>query len=91
MEDNLENTESTELSDEQMDQLVNESEKTPDTTERPMSDEPAKTENAGDFYLEFNHGGKQIRATREQALKYAQMGYDYPQKMAVRKAVRKEA
>lgn len=31
--------------------------------------------------LEFTHNGKQVKGTLEQVLKWAQQGYDYPQKM----------
>lgn len=71
------------LSDEQIDSLVDGTGTAP-SADIPMTAEDAKpTEGraASDVFHEFNHNGKSIRATTEQLIKWAQQGYDYPQKM----------
>lgn len=44
-----------------------------DTTEAPEQEQPSWAED------KFVAGGKEIKATREQIIKWAQMGYNYPQ------------
>lgn len=73
------------LSDEQIDNLVNESESSPNR-EIPMSDkdvesQPTEQKTEAELLFEFQHNGKAIKANRDQMVKYASMGYDYPQKM----------
>lgn len=73
------------LTDEQIDSLVADSEKSTNH-EIPMSDKEVKEtapeqKTDAEISFEFNHGGKPIKATREQLIKWAQQGYDYPQKM----------
>ena len=72
----------TELTEEQMDTLVAETD-SPTNQEIPMTaqkEEAAPAEKPENF-LEFTHNGKPIKAPVEQVVKWAQMGYDYPQKM----------
>ena len=73
------------LSDEQIDNLVNESE-TSTNREIPMSDKDVESQHTeekteAELLFEFQHNGKAIKANRDQMVKYASMGYDYPQKM----------
>lgn len=49
---------------------------------------PAQTPTESEF--EFIHNGKQIKATRDQLIKWAQQGYDYPQKMAEVNRIKQE-
>lgn len=48
--------------------------------ERPMAEEKEKPETKQTDQFEFSHGGKTVKGTREQILKWAQQGYDYPQR-----------
>lgn len=72
-----------ELNDEQIDQLVAETEESPNR-EIPMTKEEAappqqdQAQTAQEY--EFVHNGKTIKAPVDQILKWAQMGYNYPQK-----------
>lgn len=50
-----------------------ETESTSVPTETPAANSPSET-------FEFNHSGKTIKATLDQLIKWAQQGYDYPQK-----------
>lgn len=74
---------SQELTDEQMDSLIEGTDR-PSNQEIPMSekDVAATTQEKVDNYLEFTHNGKPIKAPVDQVIKWAQQGYDYPQKMA---------
>lgn len=79
----------TELSDEQMDDLVAGIDK-PRNTEIPMHDpkegsdgkekESKETEKAKEEFFEFSHNGKQVKATRDQLVRWAQQGINYPQR-----------
>lgn len=71
------------LTDQQMDDLVSRSEK-PSNRDIPMTREdpkaqPEKDPVDNDLNFEFKHNGKTVKATREQMLKWAQQGYNYPQ------------
>lgn len=48
-------------------------------SERPMKEEPQKEAPLTKDDYEFVHNGKSVKASREQILKWAQMGYDRPQ------------
>lgn len=75
--------EKTELSDEQIDKLVDSSEKS-SNRDVPMTAkeaEPKEPQVKEETIYEFNHNGKPIKATRDELVKWAQQGYDYPQKM----------
>lgn len=50
------------------------------SSERAMTKEPEKAPQTAKEDYEFTHNGKPIKATRDQILKWAQQGYDYPQK-----------
>lgn len=71
-------------SDEELDKLAD-NDVARNSPERPMTEEPEKAAKADakikEESYEFTHAGKPIKATREQILKWAQQGYDYPQKM----------
>lgn len=57
---------------------------TPRNAERPMKEEPtpeATAKTKEEELYEFDHGGKKVKGTREQLIKWAQMGYDRPQAM----------
>lgn len=76
-------SENEQLTEEQMDALVNET-NTPSNNDIPMhapEPEPQAPAQTDQDYIEFPHNGKTIKATREEAKKWAMMGYDYPQKM----------
>lgn len=72
------------LTDEKMDELVAQSEESPNT-DIPMEKEETappvdpKAEAQAEMY-EFVHNGKTIQAPRDQMIKWAQMGYNYPQR-----------
>jgi hypothetical protein len=68
-------------SNEELDALADKTD-TATNHERPMreAEKPAEKEKAPDETFEFTHNGKPIKATREQLIKYAQQGYDYPQR-----------
>ena len=77
------NEESAQLSDEQIDTLVDGT-GSATSTDIPMTAADVNTPEekpTSDVFHEFNHNGKPIRATTEQLIKWAQQGYDYPQKM----------
>lgn len=77
----IETTESTntELTDQQMDDLVERVESPKgEPAERAMTKEPEAP--VKEDLIEFTHNGKQIKGTRDQLIKWAQQGYDYPQK-----------
>jgi hypothetical protein len=74
----MNSTDNTELTDERMDELVNESQES-NTREIPMSKEP-EAPAPQDEKIEFTANGKKIQATRDQLIKWAQQGYDAPQK-----------
>lgn len=70
------------LSDEQMDALVNNEAPSRDI---PMTKEPApQVQAAQEYALKVN--GQEIKAPLEKVLQWAQMGYNYPQKAAELKA-----
>lgn len=82
-----------ELSDEQIDALVdkmdppreaeslNETEKeAPPQEEGAGQEQAAAAQKAAEEFYEFQHSGKNIKATREQLINWAKMGIDYPQK-----------
>lgn len=71
--------ENTELTDQQMDELVSKSENKGESKEIPMTKEAQAPEPQPDL-IEFNHNGKKIKGTRDQLIKWAQMGIDVPQK-----------
>lgn len=70
-----------ERSNEELDSLAD-NDVARNSPERPISEAPAQRESspAAREDYEFIHNGKPIKATREQILKWAQQGYDYPQK-----------
>lgn len=77
------NTENTERSTEELDKLADNTEVSRNA-ERQMTatDTPEKEVKATkEEVVEFTHAGKPIKATKEQLMKWAQQGYDYPQKM----------
>jgi hypothetical protein len=63
--------------DEELDALADNN--TASNKERAMSEEPVKEAPAQKEDYEFVHNGKPIKATRDQIIKWAQMGYDRPQ------------
>lgn len=65
-------------SEEELDTLVDGGEKATNR-ERPMADEPKKEAAPTKEEYEFVHNGKPIKGTRDQIIKWAQMGYDRPQ------------
>jgi len=65
--------------DAELDRLADDSDKATNR-ERPMSEPEAKPKASESEEFEFIHGGKPVRGTREQILKWAQQGYDYPQR-----------
>lgn len=84
------------LSDEQINSLVGEAE-APGTNQDeifPMGDEPAAptpapTPAAAETFT-INVGGKEVQGTKDQLIRWAQMGYDYPQKMQALKTQQSE-
>jgi len=84
MNENEQEVESQELTDERMEELANGTERA-SNRDIPMTeaDRPevkdAKPAPQAESY-EFKHGDKTIKATREQLIQWAQMGYGYPQK-----------
>lgn len=48
--------------------------------ERPMVADKEKPQATDTDSFEFTHGGKTVKGTRDQILKWAQQGYDYPQR-----------
>lgn len=69
-----------ERSNEELDALADQTDKARNS-ERPMHDEPVKeTKKTEEEAYEFTHNGKAIKATRDQMIKWAQQGYDYPQR-----------
>lgn len=71
--------ENTELTDQQMDELVSKTENSGrPVAERAMTKEE-ETKPAEDI-IEFKHNNKTIKGTRDQLIKWAQMGIDYPTK-----------
>lgn len=77
----LAEAETTDLSDEQIDSLVERAESPPSQgKEIPMTAAEAGQPPTPAEEFEITHGGKQIKATRDQLIKWAQQGYDYPQK-----------
>jgi hypothetical protein len=88
----LEDTPDFNVSDEEVDQLLADSEKTGPTISDEPTDEvietapvvekqPLKVEPPKEQEFEFVHNGRQIKAPLSQLIKWAQQGYDYPQKM----------
>lgn len=85
MPEEIENV-AAERTTEELDQLADGTELSRNT-ERPMTE--ADTEKASaragqkkaEDGFEFEHGGKKVKANREQMIKWAQMGYDRPQAM----------
>lgn len=51
---------------------------------------PTPAQQAEAMKYSFNHGGKTVEATQDQLIKWAQMGYDYPQKMEALNKQRQE-
>lgn len=78
LENESTSTESNELSDERIDELTNSSTDS-NAREIPMTREE-QAPSPKDELMEFVHNGKPIKGTREQIIKWAQQGYDYPQK-----------
>jgi len=81
----MEETQVTETQDtrtnEELDLLADQTDKARNT-ERPMSTpKEEKDQKAAKDEYEFTHNGKPIKATRDQIIKWAQMGYDRPQFM----------
>ncbi len=68
---------------EQLDSIADNLDTPRNSPERPMS-APAEKNNAPDVKeettYEFTHNGRPVKATKEQLIKWAQQGYDYPQK-----------
>lgn len=83
MTDQTEDT-NTELTDERMDELVNGTTES-NTREIPMTKDETPEASAAakpaEELMEFFHNGKPIKGTREQIIKWAQMGYGVPQTM----------
>lgn len=86
----LNESNNTELSDEQMDDLVAGIDK-PRNSEIPMHDpkegadgkekDPKEaSEKVKEEFFEFSHNGKQVKATRDQLVRWAQQGINYPQR-----------
>lgn len=79
---NTEDT-STDLSDEQIDSLVDRAESSTNR-EIPMTEAeretPATPAPKDDKFIEFMHEGKPVKATVDEVVKWAQMGRNYPQK-----------
>lgn len=75
-----------ELSDERMEELASGGDRgsnreIPMTeADRPEAKEAARQAQSAKEVFEFKHGDKPIKATREQIIQWAQMGYGYPQK-----------
>lgn len=75
-----------ELSDDRMEELANSSDRSSNReipmteADRPESKEAARAAQAAKDFYEIKHGDKTIKATREQVIQWAQMGYGYPQK-----------
>lgn len=69
-----------ESSNEELDLLADSTDKARNS-ERPMSDKDVQTPEpkASKEEYEFTHNGKQVKGTRDQIIKWAQMGYDRPQ------------
>lgn len=95
---------STDLTDEQIDQLVADAEKSPNE-DIPMSDDEGGKEPEADAekpaaeapvpqaqpeLIEFEHNGRKLKASLEDLKKWAQQGYDYPQKMSQLKQERQK-
>lgn len=69
-----------ELNDEQIDQLVDRVDSPKEAApEREMTAQPTPKETIEEY--KFTHNGKEINATKEQLIKWASQGYDYPQRM----------
>jgi len=66
---------------EELDLLADNVGKSSRNSERPMTAPPEKEKPQTKEEFEFEHGGKKIKGTREQLIKWAQMGYDRPQFM----------
>lgn len=68
------------MSDEQVDSLVEKTESSPNReVEMEALEPPASPDPKAVDTFEFTHNGKLVKGTREQILKWAQMGYDRPQ------------
>lgn len=66
---------------EDLDKLVDSNEVASNRSGPTMTEEAPKASSVpSDDGFEFTHNGKAIKATREQLLKWAQQGYDYPQR-----------
>lgn len=72
--------ENTELTDQQIDDLAARAESPKkEPAERQMTKDPAPKQEIQDL-IEFKHGGKTIKGTRDQLIKWAQQGIDFPQR-----------
>jgi uncharacterized NAD(P)/FAD-binding protein YdhS len=73
--DDINQVDSNELSDDQIDGLLNE---TAPSADIPMKAEQAPAQTPQEYSLKV--GGKEIKAPLDKVLHWAQMGYEYPQK-----------
>ena len=66
-------------SEEYLDSLADGVDK-PRNSERAMTAAPKEAAPSKEEMFEFVHNGKTIKANKDQLIKYAQQGYDYPQR-----------
>lgn len=66
-------------STDELDAIADQADSPRNSPERPMSKEPEKGSQGSKEEYEFVHNGKPVKGTRDQIIKWAQMGYDRPQ------------